>query len=41
MITFKGLENINLVENLKGKILEISEEQQENLSDGNYYHHQS
>ena len=40
MITFKGLENINLVENLKGKTLEISEEQQESLSDGNYYHHQ-
>lgn len=40
MITFKGLENINLVENLKGKTLEISEEQQESLSDGNYYYHQ-
>lgn len=40
MITFKELENINLVENLKGKTLEISEEQQESLSDGNYYHHQ-
>ena len=38
--THKQFEMINLVENLKGKTLEISEEQQESLSDGNYYHHQ-
>lgn len=40
MLTFEGLDNINLVEKFKGDDLKISEDQQEELDDGSYYYHQ-
>ena len=40
MLTFVGLEDINLVEKYKQADLKISAEQQEQLAEGEYYYHQ-
>lgn len=40
LIKFEGLDNINDVERLKGGMLMISEEQQEELEAGEYYYHE-
>ncbi|KRL83734.1 16S rRNA-processing protein RimM [Ligilactobacillus apodemi DSM 16634 = JCM 16172] len=40
MLTFEGMENINLVEPLKGDDLKVSAEQQKELEEGSYYYHQ-
>ena len=40
MLTFVGLEDINLVEKYKQAHLKISAEQQEQLAEGEYYYHQ-
>ncbi|WP_290033835.1 ribosome maturation factor RimM [Ligilactobacillus cholophilus] len=40
LLTFEGLEDINLVEDLKQNDLKISEQQQDSLSDGEYYYHE-
>ena len=40
LLSFEGMEDINLVEPLKQADLKISEEQQAELNDGEYYYHQ-
>ena len=40
LLSFEGLPDINLVESLKGDDLKISEEQQDQLENGEYYYHQ-
>lgn len=39
LISFEGLDDINAVEFLKGADLKVSEEQQEELDNGEYYYH--
>lgn len=38
LISFKGLDDINAVETLKGSDLKVSEDQQEELASGEYYY---
>ncbi|WP_311407147.1 ribosome maturation factor RimM [Liquorilactobacillus uvarum] len=40
LLVFEGMEDINLMEKYKNSKLMISEQDQEPLSDGSYYHHQ-
>ena len=40
LLSFEGLPDINLVESLKGDDLKISEEQQDQLENEEYYYHQ-
>lgn len=40
LLSFEGMEDINLVEPLKQADLKVSEEQQAELDDGEYYYHQ-
>lgn len=40
LLSFEGFPDINLVESLKGDDLKISEEQQDQLENGEYYYHQ-
>ena len=40
MLTFVGLEDINLVEKYKQADLKITADQQEQLAEGEYYYHQ-
>lgn len=40
LVTFKGLNDINLVEQYKGSELYVTEAQQQPLPDGQYYYHE-
>ena len=40
LLSFEGMEDINLVEPLKQADLKIAEDQQDDLADGEYYYHQ-
>ena len=40
LLSFEGMEDINLVEPLKQADLKIAEDQQDGLADGEYYYHQ-